>query len=267
MTERRHASHSLQSGFLERLAIPLPPIDEQRRIVDLLSRAENIVRMRREAEARAKEIIPALFLDMFGDPARNERGWEVRSVGELLSFITSGSRGWAEHYSSSGARFVRSLDVRMNSISDEDIAYVQPPIGAEAERTRVRAGDVLLTITGSRIGRVSAAPVRLNGAFISQHVAILRPSAGMHPEFLSMFLSLENGGQREISRLQYGQTKPGLNLSQIRQFLIPVPSLELQSVFAERIARLRSSGTSQHVATDLAHRAFQSLLARVLGEG
>ena len=57
--------------------MPLPSIGEQRRIVDLLSRAENIVRMRREAEARAKEIIPALFLDMFGDPARNQRGWEI----------------------------------------------------------------------------------------------------------------------------------------------------------------------------------------------
>jgi type I restriction enzyme S subunit len=66
--------HSLQSGYLERLAIPLPPIAEQRRTIDLLSRAENIVRMRKEAEAKAKEIIPALFLDMFKDPGTNPSG-------------------------------------------------------------------------------------------------------------------------------------------------------------------------------------------------
>jgi hypothetical protein len=51
---------------------------------------------------------------------------------------------------------------------------------------------------------------------ISQHVAILRLKPGLLPIFLSMFLSLETGGQREIARVQYGQTKPGLNLQQIR---------------------------------------------------
>ena len=89
-----------------------------------------------------------------------------------------------------GARFIRSLDVRMNSISDEDAVFVKPPNGAEADRTRVNPDDVLLTITGSRIGRVAPVPERLKGAFISQHVAILRLKPGILPEFLSMFLSL-----------------------------------------------------------------------------
>ena len=76
--------HSLASGFLESLRVPLHSLDEQRRIVDLLSRAENIVQMRREAEKKAKEIIPALFLDMFGDPATNPKGWENRPVGDVI---------------------------------------------------------------------------------------------------------------------------------------------------------------------------------------
>ena len=76
----------------------------------------------------------------------------------------------------------------MNSISDEDAVFVEPPDNAEADRTRVIPGDVLLTITGSEIGRVATVPDRLNGAYISQHVAILRLKAGLLPEFLSMFL-------------------------------------------------------------------------------
>ena len=62
-------------AFLLSLPIPLPAMDRQRRVVELLSRAENIVRMRREAEHKAHEIVPALFLDMFGDPATNPKGW------------------------------------------------------------------------------------------------------------------------------------------------------------------------------------------------
>ena len=59
--------------------MPVPPIDEQRRIVDILSRAEGIVRLRREAQKKAAELIPALFLEMFGDPATNPKGWHELS--------------------------------------------------------------------------------------------------------------------------------------------------------------------------------------------
>ena len=81
----------LNKAKVEALPIPLMPIAEQRRIVDLLSRAENIVRMRREAEKKAKEIIPALFLDMFGDPVTNPRGWEVNCLSEIVTFVSGGT--------------------------------------------------------------------------------------------------------------------------------------------------------------------------------
>lgn len=111
----------------------------------------------------------------------------------------------------------------MNHISNDSAVFVDAPQGAEAERARVRTGDVLLTITGSQIGRIAPVPTHLERAFVSQHVAILRLNPGLLPVFLSMFMSLESGGQGEIARLQYGQTKPGLNLDQIREFRIPVP--------------------------------------------
>ena len=123
-------------------------------------------------------------------------------------------------------------DVRMNWISDEDPVYVRPPDGAEANRTEVKPWDVLLTITGSKIGRV--APVLKNGfekAFISQHVAILRLKEDITPRFISMFLSNIRGGQLQIKKLSYGQTKPGLNLQQVRAFKIYYPPFKLQKKF------------------------------------
>src|SRR5439155_22395146 len=91
--------------------------------------------------------------------------------------------------------------------------------------------DVLLTITGSRIGRVAPVDSSVGEAYISQHVAILRLNDSIRPPFLSMFLSEAPGGQHQIRRMQYGQTKPGLNLEQLRAFEIPYPPLSIQDQF------------------------------------
>src|SRR5262249_11775190 len=131
---------------------------------------------------------------------------------------------------------------------------------AEAERTRVTAGDVLLTITGSRIGRVSPASSRESGAYISQHVAILRLAPSLNPRFLSAYLSLRNLGQREIARQQYGQTKPGLNLDQIREMHIIVPAPRVQEEFIELLVCHEHLRSTHVEALRQADHLFQTLL-------
>src|ERR1017187_281058 len=254
----------INKELFESVQVPYCDWPEQRRIAGRLERAARLRPPRRYALELTDTFLPAAFLALFGDPITNPLGLPVTELGDFLSFVTSGSRGWADYYVPEGGRFIRSLDVRMNNISDEDAVFVKPPSGAEADRTRVKPADVLLTITGSRIGRVAPVPERLNGAFISQHVAILRLKAGLLPEFLSMFLSLDTGGQREIACLQYGLTKPGLNLDQIREFRVPVPHPSRLQHFlelAKQVERLRSVQREAlrqavHLFSSLLHRAF-----------
>jgi type I restriction enzyme S subunit len=92
-------------------------------------------------------------------------------------------------------------------------------------------------------------PENLNGAYISQHVAILRADPKrIEPTFLSFFLSFDAGGQRQIAKAQYGQTKPGLNFEQVRRFQIPVPSLPLQRDFARRVAAVKKLKTTHQAS-------------------
>lgn len=254
---------------VERLPMPLPPVAEQRRIAEVLDRADALRTQQRGALARLDGFAEAIFAHMFMRTTSASNGAATEALGDHLRFVTSGGRGWAQYYADRGSRFIRSLDVRMNHIADEDAVFVMPPDNAEARRTRVAAGDVLLTITGSRIGRVSAVPAQLDGAYISQHVAILRPDCTvLLPAFLAFFLSSNAGGQRQIARTQYGQTKPGLNFKQIRSFELPVPPLRLQEEFGRRLAtidRLRSKLDQSLARLDglfgsLQHRAFRGEL-------
>jgi type I restriction enzyme S subunit len=225
------AQPNINQGMIKNTKIPLPPLKEQKRIAAILDKADNLRRKRQQAIQLADEFLRAVFLDMFGDPVTNPKGWDVVSLGDHLEFVTSGGRGWAKYYSESGPRFIRSLDVQMNSIGSDDPVYVIPPNSQESKRTKIREGDVLLTITGSKIGRASYVPEDFSEAYISQHVAIIRTTHEISSRFLSYFLSMESGGQRQISNMQYGQTKPGLNLDQIRRFKIPKPSVEKQNSF------------------------------------
>jgi len=214
---------------------------------------------RQQAIVLLDDLAESTFLDMFN----SHYSEATINLGDHLTFITSGGRGWATYYSDAGSRFIRSLDVRMNEISHKDAAYVTPPNNAEAKRTKVKSGDVLLTITGSLIGRVAPVFSNLEGSYISQHVAILRPDATMlDPGFLAFFLSLPGGGQRQISQLQYGQTKPGLNFEQIRGMKIPLPPIELQQSFQEKLRMIKSIAASHREQLAILDALFASLLER-----
>jgi len=97
-------------------------------------------------------------------------------------------------------------------------------VGSEGERTRVRAGDVLVSITAD-IGTVGIVPDGLGAAYVNQHTALIRPqSSSVEPRWLA--LALHSGvGQRQFAALLQGGTKLGLNLDDVRNLIVPVPPL------------------------------------------
>lgn len=255
--------------FVLGLQLPLPSLDEQRRISDLLSRAEGIVRLRREAEKKAAEIIPALFLDMFGEPATNPKGWKVVKIGELAALVTSGStpRGGAEVYVDDGPYFIRSQNVLMNELVLSDAARIPRSVHKQMSRTKVQAGDVLLNITGASIGRVAWVDALDQEANVNQHVCIIRVKPELVvPAFLSVCLSLPFN-QMMINTVQAGASRQALNHEQVRGIKIGLPPTNVQRSFSDRIASVLSITTQQETALNRAQATFNALLARVFSEG
>src|SRR5437773_1117072 len=103
-----------------------------------------------------------------------------------------------------------------------------PPAGAEAERTRVRAGDLLLTIIGNNVGRTAVVPDGCPLAHVSQHVAIIRLPRPCEAQYLWIWLRSERHGQAQLRSYFYSDTKPGLNFQQVKDVSVHLPPLAEQ---------------------------------------
>lgn len=171
--------------FVLSLEIPLLHLDEQRRIVDILSRAEGIVRLRREAQQKASELIPAIFIDMFGDPATNPKGWPVSPLGELLAAADYGSSTKASP-TNTGLPIIRMGNVTTAGDLDlDELKYVELS-DADIERFRLRKGDLLFNRTNSKelVGKTGLWDGSLDAVAASYFIRLRARLDTAHPTYL-----------------------------------------------------------------------------------
>ena len=250
---------SIAFSDVKRIPIPVPPLAEQERIVKLLDEADELRKLRAQADRRTAALLPALFHEMFG-------GGKFRPVrvGELTSLVTSGStpRGGDEVYTSEGPYFIRSQNVQMNRLDLSQAACLPAEVHEQMARTKVAQGDVLLNITGASIGRVAWVDQLDREANVSQHVCLIRSKPDMlTAAYLSVFISLP-ATQRFILQIQAGASRQALNHQQVRTLEIPLPPLPLQQEFAQRVAEIRELEAGQAASRQRLKALFQSLLHR-----
>ncbi len=263
--KRGAAQPFITIGDARKLKIPLPPLEEQKRIAAILDQADDIRRKRQHAIDRLNQLGQAIFHEMFGEWDQQDTKYSTVNLGDKIDFLTSGSRGWAEYYRDSGSTFLRIQNVKRDELDLSDVAYVDAPDTAESKRTRVQSGDVLLSITAD-LGRTAVIPYDIGDAYISQHLALIRAPA-FDPRFLSAALS-SPAGQRLILRRNREGVKAGLNFDDVRSVCLPDVPIEVQREFTSRVQTVdeikitnRSTLTRTSAAfASLQHRAFTGQL-------
>ncbi|SHL79627.1 restriction endonuclease subunit S [Flavobacterium xinjiangense] len=250
----------IKLGNLTDAEIPLPPFSTQQKITEVLDTADQLRQYNKQLIEKYDALTQSLFLEMFGDPVRNEKGWDEKRLEDLLDFLTSGSRGWAKYYSNTGDVFLRIQNVGYNKLKLDDLTYIQTPETAEAKRTKVQAGDIIISITAD-LGRTGVIPENFPKAFINQHLAILRLKENYNPNYVSAFIA-SKGGQALFQKLDKGGVKSGLNFTDLKSYLIFCPPLSLQNQFAERVQMIETQKQQAQEALTKSEDLFQSLLQR-----
>jgi type I restriction enzyme, S subunit len=224
-------------------------------IVAAASRRRSLEKQSRDGSATGQYKEPAAP-DTSNLPPIPE-GWTWCMSDALFSFITSGSRGWAEYYSEDGSIFLRigNLDHENIRLDLSEVQHVKPPTGAEGVRTGVQANDILISITAD-VGMVGLVPSGLGEAYINQHVALARPLPNVSPTYVAYYLCASEGGWGHLKKLQRGATKVGLGLDDIRSVPIPLPPLAEQTrIVAEVERRLSVIDELESVVSDNLQRA------------
>jgi type I restriction enzyme S subunit len=232
--------------------LPLPPLPEQRRIADILDKADALRAKRRAALAQLDTLTQSIFLDMFGDPATNPKGWPRFTLRELGTVITGGTPPSAKEGMFDGPiPFVTPGDLE----SDDPVKRSVTEAGA-AEVGTVRPGATLVCCIGATIGKIGRAAVR--SAF-NQQINAVEWGLSVHDTYGTSVLRFF---KPTIIAWGASTTLPILKKSAFERIEIPVPTIELQTEFAERSAEVdrleQYSRTSHAHCNDL----FASLQAR-----
>lgn len=215
------AQANISQTILKKLMVSYPvDMDEQLRTVarieELFSELDNGVETLRKTKQQLAVYRQAVLKDAF---AHNV---EKKTIREMSSIVTSGSRGWAQYYSDHGARFVRIGNLTRDRIFIDlsDIQYVDLPDGAEGKRTQLQPNDVLVSITAD-LGSIGLVPADIGEAYVNQHIAMIRFLNPAQGELMAWYLRSDYG-QKDLLKNKRGGGKLGLGLDDIRDSRVPV---------------------------------------------
>jgi type I restriction enzyme S subunit len=254
------------------LMIPLPPVDEQLRIAALLDRAALITDNTNAARGKVQAIIRALFLDTFGDPASNPKGWPLAEIGDLVERIDS---GWSPVCGEGAPRQdqwgVLKLSAVRSTGFDGNEAKVLPNQSDARSELEVRDGDLLFTRKNT-LGLVGTAAV-VAGApcrrMLPDTVFRLVPTkpARFKPEYLCALINLATF-RPMIRQLASGSaaSMPGISKGRLRRLAIALPPIDLQTAFAERVQFLEELSRRLDIAAAKAAAMSSALTSKLFAQ-
>ena len=248
---------NLKIEMLKEMTVPDITVDEQRRCAAVLDRLHGVIVLRQQQLASLDTLIKARFVELFGDPVTNPIGWPVHQLSEFIEFLTSGSRGWAQYFTDDGEYFITIKNVKNCRITLDDVQHIVPPDNAEAKRTKVQEGDLLISITAD-LGRTGVVTKEIaeHGGYINQHLTCIRVNKNkLNPLYVAYFMESEAGKSQFQSKNQ-SAVKAGLNFNSINTLRLLVPPLEQQNDFVSFVAQVDKSKAVVQAAHVIARNLY-----------
>ncbi|MDB9413361.1 restriction endonuclease subunit S [Microcystis aeruginosa] len=244
---------------LKQVEIPLPPLEEQRRIAAILDKADGVRRKRKEAIRLTKELLRSTFLEMFGDPVTNPKGWEIVKLEKVSESISYGITASAD-FVPTATKMLRITDIQNGEINWESVPFCSGD-KKDIQKYSIVSGDIVFARTGATTGKSFLIRHCPENTLFASYLIRVRPSSLISPEYLAYFFKTEFYW-KQIQQNSSGSAQPGVNSSKLKELLIILPPIELQKGFARLDIFIQNNLMKMNNFLHQQDNLFNSLLQR-----
>lgn len=250
---------SLTKANLLKVEIPLPSLDEQRKIAAVLDKISDLITKHRQQLDKLDELVKSRFIEMFGDVPEEEKV----TIAEICKIITDGTHQ-PPKFTNTGIPFLFVSNIITNDICYDAEKFISEETYAELiKRTPIEIGDILLSTVGS-YGH--PAIVKTDRRFCFQrHIAYLKPKSDMVKSEYLRGAILSDNVQRQIDERVKGIAQKTLNLSEIRKIRLPLPPMKLQEKFTTFVAQTDKSKLAIKQSLEKLETLKKSLMQQYFG--
>lgn len=235
------ALKNLSAGLIKELKIPLPPLETQKHIAQILDDAAALRDKTRQLIKEYDALAQSIFLDMFGDTWTNPKNWKICNVEDVAKkekySIKAGPFGSAlkkEFYSQSGYKIYGQEQVIKDDFDYGDY-YINDALFQNFKNCEISSGDILISLVGT-FGKIAIVPRIFEKGIINPRLMKISPDPNIIESVFFKKILQSDGVKMQLEFQSRGQTMGVLNLAIIRKIKIPVPPIDLQNQFIEKIA-------------------------------
>jgi len=255
---------TLNKATLSEIEVEICSIEKQRQIVNILDKIMSAVDGRKQELQLLDELIKARFVEMFGDPVKNPKGWEVVTIGDIVTEVRYGTSKPAVE----GGKYPY---LRMNNLTADghldlnDLKYIDIP-DDEIEKCVVRKGDVLFLVTNSieLVGKTVVFDLQ-EDMIIAGYIIRVRLNKRLLPEILSQYMNLEALKDILRSMAKGAVNQANINAQELQSIKVYIPDMELQKQFIEMKNQVDKSKVAVQKALDETQILFDSLMQKYFG--
>ncbi len=255
----------ISKDYLANLPIPLPPLEDQKKIAAILDAADVYRQKTKALIAKYDELMQSLFLDMFGDPVSNPRGFEISTVGVKCD-VKGGKRipkGEELVSENTGFPYIKAGNIKSGHVTSKNLEYLLPKTREKLKRYIVEKGDICITVVGVNIGDIGLVPDELHLANLTENAnkILIKDKTKLNNFYLAKYLQMDFV-QKNIGSKTMAVGVPKLALFRIEQIELLIPPINLQDQYAERTTIIEKQKAQAQASLVKAEELFNSLLQR-----
>ena len=271
--ERRAAGATVKNlniDLVRGVNVPLPPLPEQRRIAEILDKADALRAKRRAALVQLDTLTQSIFLDMFGDPATNPKGWPMKQLGDVATEVYRYPTYYDIAYEDDGVPEIRGelLNPDGSIVTDRTrLRFISAQTSARFPKTVLATGDLVMSVRGT-IGKMGLVPPELEGGQITANLIRINLDQALLDSVFAWNVTQTQFFKQQIINACSSTTILTIKAPDLKRLPVPVPPISLQRKFATRVTAVAAlkAGQCASVAeldaliTSLQQRAFRGEL-------